>query len=379
MVDGSAQRDNDRERKRRGLTRTESMKRPSLQFYPADWRNNSNLRRCSFAARGAWIEVMCVLHDSDEYGLVRWSLIELGMVSGSPVELLQELADKNVLKGSDHGIPDFTHTTTHARQAGDTHVLIKATTVPCWFSSRMVVDEWLRKVKGGAGRFSNEYQPDGRNQKKENPVDYYRLKPEVIKKTPGTCYHCKGPLGLDWNVDHLIPRSKGGTNNIENLVPSCFKCNHDKSNIYPWNKERHGERLGERLGDGATSPSSSSSSIDINKAFPEVPPMSRKDFNQLVNLRGVLPECAEYFWNQCEGAGWLDRNRNPIRKVEPLLMNAWRTWQQNSKNKKGDDGEVRGFTERMMAGEVTPEEYKEHQRLERERWERDFGRKYPVP
>jgi hypothetical protein len=48
------------------------MNRPSLQFYPADWMANRNLRRCSLAARGAWMDVLCVLHDSeDEYGLVR--------------------------------------------------------------------------------------------------------------------------------------------------------------------------------------------------------------------------------------------------------------------------------------------------------------------
>jgi hypothetical protein len=28
------------------------MKRPAFQFYPSDWRNNANLRRCSPAARG---------------------------------------------------------------------------------------------------------------------------------------------------------------------------------------------------------------------------------------------------------------------------------------------------------------------------------------
>ena len=36
--------------------------------------------------------------------------------------------------------------------------------------------------------------------------------------------------GYDFpEIDHLIPRSRGGLNNIENLVLSCGKCNHTKN------------------------------------------------------------------------------------------------------------------------------------------------------
>ena len=45
-------------------------RRPSFQFYPADWRANAKLRRCSRAERGDWIELICLLHDSEEYGVL---------------------------------------------------------------------------------------------------------------------------------------------------------------------------------------------------------------------------------------------------------------------------------------------------------------------
>jgi hypothetical protein len=140
------------------------MKRPSFQFYPADWRNNANLRRCSEAARGAWMDIICVLHDSDEYGVIRWSLADLARASGVPIKLAKELADKLVLKGGDSNVASFTYTTRHAGKDGPTHTLIQACDGPCWYSSRLVRDEWVRNRSGGETRFkSPSHSPSHRH------------------------------------------------------------------------------------------------------------------------------------------------------------------------------------------------------------------------
>jgi hypothetical protein len=62
------------------------------------------------------------------------------------------------------------------------------------------------------------------------------------------------------------------------------------------------------------------------KAFPEIPPMSRKDFDALVELRGIPKDCAEWFWNTHDARNWLDAKGQPILKVEPLLLNALVSW-----------------------------------------------------
>lgn len=132
------------------------MGRPSFQFYPADYRNNAKLRRCSWAARGAWMEVMGLFHDSDEYGLLRWPLKEIAQAIGCPVSLLNELTGKGVLKGSDRGaIEAFTYTPFSGRQAGPTVVLIAAQTGPIWYCSRMVRDEYIRQKKANHGLYKN--------------------------------------------------------------------------------------------------------------------------------------------------------------------------------------------------------------------------------
>ncbi|WP_417834733.1 hypothetical protein [Thalassospira xiamenensis] len=41
---------------------------PFMQFYPSDWRADPSLRVCSIAARGLWLEMLCVMHEADPRG-----------------------------------------------------------------------------------------------------------------------------------------------------------------------------------------------------------------------------------------------------------------------------------------------------------------------
>lgn len=43
---------------------------PWMKFYGADWRANAQLRMCSLAARGLWIEMLCLAHEAEPYGHV---------------------------------------------------------------------------------------------------------------------------------------------------------------------------------------------------------------------------------------------------------------------------------------------------------------------
>lgn len=37
-----------------------------------------------------------------------------------------------------------------------------------------------------------------------------------------------------WEIDHILPVSKGGTDHIDNLQPLHWKTNRSKSDTYPW-------------------------------------------------------------------------------------------------------------------------------------------------
>ncbi|MCA9367107.1 HNH endonuclease [Candidatus Kaiserbacteria bacterium] len=44
----------------------------------------------------------------------------------------------------------------------------------------------------------------------------------------GKCWYCGIDVGDDYHVDHFIPLSKGGSNDVGNLRISCPKCNMQK-------------------------------------------------------------------------------------------------------------------------------------------------------
>ena len=52
----------------------------------------------------------------------------------------------------------------------------------------------------------------------------------VWQKTGGVCAHCgKKKYGKEQQtIDHYVPKSRGGTGNIKNLMPLCKKCNKER-------------------------------------------------------------------------------------------------------------------------------------------------------
>jgi len=58
-----------------------------------------------------------------------------------------------------------------------------------------------------------------------------KLRFEVFKRDNFTCQYCGNSIPkVVLEVDHIHPVSKGGKNNSDNLITSCFDCNRGKSN-----------------------------------------------------------------------------------------------------------------------------------------------------
>lgn len=142
------------------------MSRPSFQFYPGDWSKNANLRRCSPAARGVWVDILCLLHDSEaEYGVLRWPLKDVANAASAPMPLVKELVAKGVLKGADKNAEPYVYRPKHAGKVGEPVILVAPLDGPVWFSSRFVRDEYVRQRRGESTRFDTANQPDSRSPK----------------------------------------------------------------------------------------------------------------------------------------------------------------------------------------------------------------------
>lgn len=58
-----------------------------------------------------------------------------------------------------------------------------------------------------------------------------KLRFEILTRDNYTCVYCgRGSFDVELEVDHVVPKSKGGSNDPVNLVTACFDCNRSKSN-----------------------------------------------------------------------------------------------------------------------------------------------------
>ncbi|MDP9381662.1 MAG: HNH endonuclease [Chloroflexota bacterium] len=55
---------------------------------------------------------------------------------------------------------------------------------------------------------------------------------EVFTRDKHTCQYC-GKLTKDLTLDHVVPKSRGGSHTWDNLVSACKSCNHRKGGKNP--------------------------------------------------------------------------------------------------------------------------------------------------
>jgi 5-methylcytosine-specific restriction endonuclease McrA len=55
----------------------------------------------------------------------------------------------------------------------------------------------------------------------------YEVREYLLEKHGRHCAYC-GAVDVPLNLDHVIPRSRGGSNRASNLLPACIPCNEEK-------------------------------------------------------------------------------------------------------------------------------------------------------
>lgn len=55
----------------------------------------------------------------------------------------------------------------------------------------------------------------------------------LLEETAGVCVYCGHPLTPEtMEIDHIVPRSKGGTGDFQNKVCACGSCNAAKADSW---------------------------------------------------------------------------------------------------------------------------------------------------
>lgn len=83
----------------------------------------------------------------------------------------------------------------------------------------------LRHNVHKANRRARELAAEGSHTKEDILLQY--------RSQHGKCWWCLKPVGKKYQVDHVIPLAKGGTNDPRNLVISCPLCNQSKGSKLP--------------------------------------------------------------------------------------------------------------------------------------------------
>jgi hypothetical protein len=68
-------------------------------------------------------------------------------------------------------------------------------------------------------------------QKRPRPLISGPTRALVFDRCNARCVYCDRAIGprTKWQIDHVVPRSKGGTDDPDNLVVSCPACNAAKA------------------------------------------------------------------------------------------------------------------------------------------------------
>jgi uncharacterized phage protein (TIGR02220 family) len=137
------------------------MKFPYMKFYVGDYLANSKTKMLTWPEHGILLHFMFMAHDSEEYGLLRYSLKDIARALGCREKDLRSLQVKRVIKGADAGerCPAFVFVPRHAGKEGPPVTLLPEQDGPVWFSARMVVDGYVRHVKGTKGGLKETPEP----------------------------------------------------------------------------------------------------------------------------------------------------------------------------------------------------------------------------
>ena len=149
----------------------------------------------------------------------------------------------------------------------------------------------IQKIVGELNKFDTQKMQNSEitgMEYQQGTLQGFEVREYLLQKYQYTCVYCQkcafqhGKLtGIRLEIDHVVPRSKGGSDRVNNLVLACHKCNQNKGSlsleVFLKNKPAVLKRVRESLG----KPLNLGDAAQIN--------MMRKELYQVLRTRVLLP------------------------------------------------------------------------------------------
>ena len=97
-----------------------------------------------------------------------------------------------------------------------------------------IISEWEDEITWFSGSMKLPSILKLKNNVRRNYYSTVFSRPAVLKRDNKTCQYCNTKLrDSQITIDHIIPKSQGGSNSFINCVVSCHACNNMKANRTP--------------------------------------------------------------------------------------------------------------------------------------------------
>lgn len=180
----------------------------SFPFYPGEWLTDIKLQSCTAEARGIFINLKCIMHQSDKCGylLINGSIPSLSQIS-SLAHTHHKTLNKRLIELVSNGV-------------------IKQDKDGAYYCPRMVADEELRQARRKAGRLGGlARQRDLPKQKpdiiQDNPVlpTLEKIKAHIERACDYLCENEIFPEAREWKNEML---EQGKSERI--IMHALMKC-----------------------------------------------------------------------------------------------------------------------------------------------------------
>lgn len=176
-----------------------------FRFY-TDTIYDRKIRRLSFPHRWLWVTVLSLAKESPIQG-------KLLIVEGEPmtVEDIQDAANVPLREVAE-GIKIFTRY------------------------------GWLTRCGNGVYTVVNWDAYISSDQERQRPDVWATTRGRIFERDDFTCQYC-GARGVRLERDHIVPISRGGSNDDPNLTTACMQCNRSKGykTLEHWRQNGEGE------------------------------------------------------------------------------------------------------------------------------------------